>query len=79
MASQDRFDDLIRDDEIAYRLDLTPPELRITYTALRLMLDGLGHDEQDVHQIVRNVLAKLPDAESIESIRLHLPRRHPRL
>jgi hypothetical protein len=79
MASSDRFSDLIGDDEVAFRLELTPPQLRVTYTALKLMLDGFGHDEEDVHRIVREVLAKLPEAESIESINLHLPRRRRRL
>jgi hypothetical protein len=77
MASQDI--ELIRDDEVAFRLELTPPQLRITHTALRLLLDGFGHDEEDVRRIVRDVLAKLPATESIESIDLHLPRRRRRL
>jgi hypothetical protein len=77
MASKDS--DLIRDDEIAYRLELTPAQLRVTYTALKIMRDGFGHDEEDVHRIIREVLAKLPSPESIESIDLRLPRRRRRL
>ncbi len=71
--SQDPID-LIGPDEIAYRLDLTPAELKVTYTALKSLMNDLGHDERDVQQIVRSVLDKLPPAESIESIDLHLPR-----
>jgi hypothetical protein len=62
---------LIGDDEIAYRLDLTPSELKITYTALHSLLDDLGHDEADVKAIVRRVIDKLPDEHSIRAI--HLP------
>ena len=57
--------DLIGPDEIAYRLDLTPSELKVTYTALRSLLNGLGHDERDVQQIVQHVIDKLPPAESV--------------
>jgi hypothetical protein len=71
--------DLIGPDEIAYRLELTPGELKVTYSALRTLMNDLGHDEQDVQRIVRSVLDKLPPRESIESIDLHLPRGRPRL
>ena len=71
--------DLIGPDDIAYRLELTPRELKVTHTALRTLLNDLGHDEYDVQQSVRGVLDKLPPAESIESIDLGLPRGRPRL
>ena len=61
---------LIGPDEIAYRLDLTPGELKITHTALHSLLDDLGHEEQDVIRIVRAVLDKLPDEHSIRAIQL---------
>ena len=57
-------------DDIAYRLDLTPAQLKITHTALHTLLDGLGHDEADVMEIVRAVLDKLPDEHSIRAIDL---------
>ena len=60
--------DLIGPDEIAYRLDLTPAQLKITYTALKSFLDDFGHDEREVHDIVREVLAKLPEEQAIRSI-----------
>ena len=66
---------LIGDDEIAYRLDLTPPELKITHTALHSLLDDLGHDERDVVAVVRRVLDKLPDERSIKAITLPSRRR----
>jgi len=69
MAESDDLD-LIGADEIAYRLDLTPPELKITHTALHSLLDDLGHDERDVQAIVRRVLDKLPDERSIRAIKI---------
>jgi hypothetical protein len=69
MAEHDELH-LIGPDEIAYRLDLTPGELKITHTALHSLLDDLGHDERDVGRIVRQVLEKLPDERSIRDIKL---------
>ena len=59
---------LIGPDEIAYRLDLTPSQLKVTFTALKSFLDDFGHDEREVHELVRQVLDKLPDEHSIRSI-----------
>ena len=70
---------LIGPDETAYRLELTPGELKVTYTALKTLMNDLGHDESDVQRIVRGVLDKLPPPESIESIDLRLPRGRRRL
>jgi hypothetical protein len=70
---------LIGPDDIAYRLELTPAELKVTYIALKTMLNDFGHDEYDVQRLIRAVIAKLPEPESIESIDLRLPRSRPRL
>jgi hypothetical protein len=59
---------LIAPDEIAYRLELTPAQLKVTWTALKSYLDDFGHDEHDVQAIAREVLAKLPEEHSITSI-----------
>ena len=59
---------LIGPNDTAYRLELTPAQLKITYTALRSFLDDFGHDQRDVHDIVREVLGKLPDEPAIRSI-----------
>ena len=66
MASEDP--DLIKPGEIAYRLDLTAAQLKIVHTALHSMLDDFGHDEPDVHRVLREVLDKLPDEHSIRAI-----------
>jgi len=66
MAQEDLH--LIGPDEIAYRLDLTPAQLKITWTALHSLLDDFGHEEQDLLRIVHDVLDKLPDEHSIRAI-----------
>jgi hypothetical protein len=60
--------DLIQPGETAFHLDLTAPELKLTYTALRALHDDLGHEEHDVRQVVADVLAKLPDEHVIRAI-----------
>ncbi len=70
---------LIRHDDVAYRLELTPAELKVTYTALHSLLNDFGHDEHRVRRIIRGVIDKLPPANSIESIDLGLPRERRRL
>ena len=60
--------ELIQPGETAFRLDLTAAQLKIVHTALRSMLDDFGHDEPDVHRVLREVLDKLPDEHSIRAI-----------
>jgi hypothetical protein len=67
MADDDELH-LIGPDDVAYRLELTPAQLKITYTALRSLLDDFGHDERVVHDVVREVLDKLPEEQAIRSI-----------
>jgi len=67
MADDDELH-LIGPDDVAYRLELTPAQLKITYTALRSFLDDFGHDERAVHDVVREVLDKLPEEQAIRSI-----------
>ena len=62
--------DLIAPDETAFRLELTPAQLKVTHSALRSLLSDFGHDEPDVHRVIREVMAKLPDEASIRSIDL---------
>jgi len=63
-------DDLIAADETAFRLELTPAQLKVTHSALRSMLTDFGHDEPDVHRVIREILDKLPDEASIRAIDL---------
>ena len=63
-------DDLIQPDEIAYRLELTPAQLKIVHTALKSLYDDLGHEETDVQHVVAAVLDKLPGEPEIRAINL---------
>ena len=56
--------------ETAYRLELTPAQMKVTHAALRSMLQDFGHDERDVHDLVKAVLAKFPSEEEIRGIDL---------
>ena len=60
--------DLIAPNEVAYRLELTPAQLKVTHAALKSFLDDFGHEEHDVHRVIHEVLAKLPDEHSIRDI-----------
>jgi hypothetical protein len=53
-----------------YHLELTPAQLKITHTALRSLLDDFGHDEPEIHAVIQEVLAKLPDEHAIRAIEL---------
>jgi hypothetical protein len=69
--------DLIAPDETAFRLELTPAQLKVTHSALRAMLADFGHDEPDVHKVIRQILAKLPEEASIRAIDLAAELRRP--
>jgi hypothetical protein len=53
-----------------YHLELTPAQLKITFTALHSLLDDFGHEQADVVGVIREVLDKLPDEHAIRAIRL---------
>jgi hypothetical protein len=63
-------DDIIGPDEPAYHLELTAAQLKVTHTALKSLFDDLGHEERDVQNVVREVLAKLPGEHDIRAIDL---------
>jgi hypothetical protein len=62
--------DLIGPDETAFSLDLTPAQLKLTHAALKAFLNDFGHNERDVHSVLHEILAKLPDEASIRAIDL---------
>jgi hypothetical protein len=62
--------DLIGPDDTAFTLDLTPAQLKVVHAAVKSMLDDFGHNEPDVHRVLREILAKLPDEASIRAINL---------
>jgi hypothetical protein len=58
------------DTPFRYHLELTPQQLKVTHTALRSLLDDFGHDEAEIHALIHEVLAKLPDEHAIRAIQL---------
>jgi hypothetical protein len=62
--------DLIAPGETAFRLELTSAQLKVTHSALRAMLSDFGHDQPEMHRVIREILAKLPDEASIKAIRI---------
>jgi hypothetical protein len=63
-------DNLIGPSETAFRLELTAAQLKVTYTALRSLLDDFGHEEHDVREVVLEVLDKLPSEHDVRAIDL---------
>jgi hypothetical protein len=57
-------------ESINYHLELTPAQLKITHTALRSLADDFGHDERQIHELIQEVLSKLPDEHAIRAIQL---------
>jgi hypothetical protein len=66
-------DDPIKPDETAYTLHLTRPQVKILYAVLKAYYDELGHEESEIEEIVRSILAGLPSEEEIRAIDLKLP------
>jgi hypothetical protein len=64
-------DELIGPKDVAFRLELTPAQLKIVHTALKSLYDDLGHEERDVAHVVAAVLAKLPGEHEIRAIDLN--------
>jgi hypothetical protein len=46
---------------VMHVIELTDEELRIARAALHAFLDDFGHEEADILQAVKAILAKLPD------------------
>jgi hypothetical protein len=47
-----------------HTIELTPDELRLVRAAVRAFLDDFGHEEQDVVNALRAVLAKIEAARA---------------
>jgi hypothetical protein len=61
---------LIKPGEVAFHLELTAVQLKIVHTALKSLVDDLGHEEHDVRAVALAVLAKLPGEHDIRAIDL---------
>lgn len=49
---------------------LSPEEMKITHTAVRLLLNDLGREQDSERQILWRILQKLPDEHAIRAIEL---------
>ena len=54
--------------QAAYRLELTPAQLKITHTALRSLLDDFGRDQREIARLIREVLDKLPSDAEVQAL-----------
>jgi len=57
-----------------FSLTVTRPQLKMLYTLLKTYYDDLGHEESDIQEIVRSILAQLPSEAEIGAIELKLDR-----
>jgi ferritin len=56
--------------DTAFRLELTAAQLKLTHAALKSFLDDFGREQHEVHEVLREILAKLPPEGSIRAIDL---------
>jgi hypothetical protein len=58
------------DMEKVLRVPLSSQELKITHTAVRLLLDDLQREQHDERAVLWRILDKLPDEHAIRAIAL---------
>ncbi len=49
---------------------LSPPQMKITHTAIKLLFDDLQRGQADEREILRRILDKLPDEHTMRAIEL---------
>jgi hypothetical protein len=49
---------------------LSPEQMKITHTAVKLLLDDLQREQADEREILRGILDKLPDEHTMRAITL---------
>ncbi|HWX97785.1 MAG TPA: hypothetical protein VNZ01_13170 [Solirubrobacteraceae bacterium] len=55
-------------DHDALSLPLSAPQMKITYSALRLLINDLQREQADERQILWRIVEKLPDEHAIRAI-----------
>lgn len=58
------------DGEHPLTVPLTAPQMKITHTAVRLLLNDLQREQDDERQVLWQILGKLPDEHAIRAIAL---------
>lgn len=49
---------------------LTPQQMKVTHTAVKLLFDDLQRDQAEEREILRGILDKLPDEHTMRAIEL---------
>ena len=58
-------------------VSLTPQQMKITHSAVRLLLNDLQRGQAPEREILRGILEKLPDEHTMRAIELLAPPRPP--
>lgn len=58
------------DDNSVLTLALTPPQMKITHSAVRLLLNDLQREQADEREVLHSILNKLPDEHTMRAIQL---------
>jgi hypothetical protein len=56
------------DEHGIVRVTLTPPQMKITHTAVKLLHDDLRYEHADERELLRRILDKLPDEHTMRVI-----------
>ncbi len=51
-------------------VELTPPQMKITFSAVKLLLNDLGREQAGEREILRAILGKLPDEHTMRAIQV---------
>jgi hypothetical protein len=58
------------DEHGVLTVTLTPPQMKITHSAVRLLLNDLQREQADEREVLRAILEKLPDEHTMRAIEL---------
>lgn len=58
------------DEQGMLTLTLTPQQMKITHSAVRLLLNDLQREQADEREVLRSILDKLPDEHTMRAIEL---------
>jgi hypothetical protein len=62
--------DASADQQGIVTVPLTPPQMKVTHTALKLLFDDLRREQADERETLRAILEKLPDEHTMRAIQL---------
>jgi hypothetical protein len=58
------------DENGTLTVTLTPPQMKITHSAARLLLNDLQREQADEREVLHSILDKLPDEHTMRAIQL---------